>query len=99
VNQLAPWIRCVFHHNNKVLRANETPTQLGFAFLSYLEQGARSLSVFLQLRQIFLQVTIAFILESFSFSDKKKVLDVFDRHCWDAANCSRLSEVRDYRCS
>ena len=50
VNQLAPWIRCVFHDDNKVHRANETLNQLGFAFLSYLEQGARSLSVFLQLR-------------------------------------------------
>jgi len=27
-------------------RANEALKQLGFAFLSYLEQGARSLSVF-----------------------------------------------------
>jgi len=54
VNQLAPWIRCAFHgDNNKVHRANETLKQLGFAFWSYLEQGARSLSVFLQLRQIF----------------------------------------------
>jgi len=53
VNQLAPWIRCVFHGNNKVHIANEAVKQLGFAFLSYLEQGARSLSVFLQLRQIF----------------------------------------------
>jgi len=53
VNQLAPWIRCVFHGNNKVHRANETLKQLGFAFLSWLEQGARSLSVFLLLRQIF----------------------------------------------
>jgi len=53
VDQLAPWIRCVFHGNNKVHRANEAPKQLGYAFLSYLEQGARSLSVFLQLRQIF----------------------------------------------
>jgi len=53
VNQLAPWIRCVFHDNNKVHRANEALKQLGFAFLSYLEQGACSLSVFLQLRQIF----------------------------------------------
>jgi len=44
--QLAPWIRCVFHGNNKVHRANEVPKQLGFAFLSYIEQGARSLSVF-----------------------------------------------------
>jgi len=34
-------------------RANETLKPLGFAFLSYSEQGARSLSVFLQLRQIF----------------------------------------------
>ena len=32
-----------------------------------------------------LQVTIAFVLKIFSFSDKKKVLDVLDRHCWDAA--------------
>jgi len=53
VNQLAPWIRCVCHGNNKVHRANEAMKQLGFAFLSYLEQGAHSLSVFLQLRQIF----------------------------------------------
>jgi len=30
---------------NKVHRANETLKQLGFAFLSYLEQGAHSLSV------------------------------------------------------
>jgi len=53
VNQLAPWIRCVFHGNNKVHRANEAPKQLGFVLLSYFEQDARSLSVFLQLRQIF----------------------------------------------
>jgi len=53
VNQLAPWIRCVFHDNNKVHRANEALKQLGFAFLSYLEQGTRGLSVFLQLRKIF----------------------------------------------
>ena len=53
VNQLAPWIRCVFHGSNKVHRANEALKQLGFALLSYLGQGARSFSVFLQLRQIF----------------------------------------------
>ena len=47
-----------------------------------------------------LQVTIAVVLKIFSFSDKKKlVLDAFDRHCWDAACCSGMSEVRDYRCS
>jgi len=46
VNQLAPWIRFAFHGNNKVHRANEALKQLGFAFLSYLGQGARSLSVF-----------------------------------------------------
>jgi len=34
VNQLAPWIRCVFHDNNKVHRANEALKQLGFDFLS-----------------------------------------------------------------
>jgi len=32
VKQLAPWIRCVFHGNNKVHRADETLKQLGFAF-------------------------------------------------------------------
>jgi len=53
VNQLAWWIRCVFHGNNKVHRANEVLKQLGFAFLSYLQQDAPSLSVSLQLRQIF----------------------------------------------
>ena len=39
--------------NDKVHKANEALKQLGFAFLSYLEQGVRNLSVFLQLRQIF----------------------------------------------
>jgi len=53
VNQLAPWIRCVFHGNNKVHRANEAAKLLWFAFLSYLGKSARSLSVFLQLWQIF----------------------------------------------
>jgi len=33
-------------NNNKVHRANEALKQLRFAFLSYLEQGAHSLSVF-----------------------------------------------------
>jgi len=76
VNQLAPWIRCVFHANSKVRRANENLKQLGFAFLSYLEQGARSLSVFFTTAADLLQITIAFILKIFSLSDKKKVLDV-----------------------
>jgi len=34
VNQLAPWIRCFFHGNNKVHRANEALKQLQFALLS-----------------------------------------------------------------
>jgi len=42
--------------------------QLGFAFLSYLEQGARSLSVFATAADL-LQVTIAFVLKIFSFFD------------------------------
>jgi len=46
VNQLAPWIQRVFHCNNKVHRANEALKQLGLALLSYLGQGARSLSFF-----------------------------------------------------
>jgi len=78
-----------------VNRANEALKQLGFAFLSYLGQGARSLSVFFTTAADLLQVTIAFVLKAFSFSDKKKVLDAFDRHCWDTACCSRMSEIRD----
>ena len=38
VNELAPWIRCVFHGSNKVHRANEAPKELGFGFLSYLSK-------------------------------------------------------------
>ena len=53
VNQLAPWIRCVCRGNNKVHKADEALKQFGFAFLSYLGQGARTLSGFLQLWQIF----------------------------------------------
>jgi len=53
VNQLAPWIRCIFHGSNKVHRAIKALKQLRLAFLSYLEQDARNFSVFLQLRQIF----------------------------------------------
>jgi len=45
VNQLGPWYRCVFHGNNKVHKANEALKQLEFAFLSYVEQGARSFSL------------------------------------------------------
>jgi len=45
LNKLAP-IRCVFHGNNKVHRANKALKQPRFVFLSYLEQGARSLSIF-----------------------------------------------------
>jgi len=97
VNQLAPWIRCVFHGNNKVHRANKALKQLGFAFLSYLEQGVRSLFFFTTAADLS-QVTIALVLKIFSFSNKKKVLNVFDRHCWDAACCSGMSEVRDYLC-
>jgi len=54
-----------------VHRANEALKQLGFAFLSYFEQGARSLSVFFLTVADLLQVTIAFVLKIFSFSDKK----------------------------
>jgi len=81
-----------------VHRANEAPKELGFAFLSCLEKGARSCQFFTTATDL-LQVTVAFVLKMFSFSDKKKVLNVFDRHCWDAACCSRMSEVRDYLCS
>jgi len=56
------------------LRANEAVKQLGFAFLSYLEKGARSLSVCLQLRQIFCRLPLPSYWRFF-FSDKKKVYD------------------------
>jgi len=68
-----------------VHRINEALKKLGFAFLSYLEQVAHSLSVFYNCGRL-LQVTIDLVLKIFSFSDKNKVLDVFDRHCWDAAS-------------
>jgi len=58
--------------------------------LSYLEQGARSLSVFFTTAADLLQITLAFALKIFSFSEKKKVLDAFDWHCWDAECCSRM---------
>jgi len=99
VNQLTPWIRCVFHGNNKVHRANEALKQLRFAFLSYLGQGARSLSVFYHCGRSFAGNHCLRIDDFFSFSDKKKALDAFDKRCWDAACCSRMSQVRVYRCS
>jgi len=74
VNQLAPWIRYVFHGNNKVHRANEALKQLGFAFLSYLEQIARSLSVFFTTAADLLQETIAFVLKIFISLIKRKYL-------------------------
>jgi len=43
-----PW-----QQQNAQQTTNESLKKLGFAFLSRLEQGARSFSVFLQLRQIF----------------------------------------------
>jgi len=72
VNQLAPWIRCVCHGNNKVHSANEALKQLGFAFLSYLGQGARSVSVFFTTAADLLQVTIAFVLKFFLSLIKRK---------------------------
>jgi len=76
-----PWQQQSAQH-----RANKALMQLGFAFLSYLEQGARSLSVFYNCGWSFAG-NHCLRIEDFSFSDKKKVLDVFDRHCWDAAYC------------
>ena len=93
LNQLAPLIRCVFHGNKKVHRTNKALNQFHFAFVLLRARCSQ----FVSFRS--LQVTIAFVLKIFSFSDGKKVLDDFDRHCWDAACCSRMSEVRDYRCS
>jgi len=64
VNQLAPWIRCVFH-GNKVHRANKTLKKIGFAFLSYLGKGARSLLAFFTTATDLLLVTTAFVLKIF----------------------------------
>ena len=89
VNELAPWIRCVFHGSNEVHRANEAPKELGFVFLSYLSKVLVVCHFFTTAADL-LQVTIAFVLKIFFFSDKNKVLDAFDRHCWDAACCSRM---------
>jgi len=62
-----------FPWHNKGHRANEALKQLWFAFLSHLGQDARSLSVFFTTAAYLLQVTTAFVLKIFSFSDKKKV--------------------------
>ena len=64
-----------FPWQQQVHRANEALKQLGFAFLSYLEQGARNFSVFLQLRQIFCRQPLLSYWRFF-FSDIKTVLDV-----------------------
>ena len=53
VNQLGPWIRCVFHGNNKVHRANEALKQLRFAFCLTYSKVLVVCQFFLQLRQIF----------------------------------------------
>jgi len=82
-----PWQQQSAQH-----RVNEALKQFGFAFLSYLEQGACSLSAAADL----LQVTIAFIFKIFSFSDKKKVYNVFDRHFWDAACCIPIMFPADF---
>jgi len=51
-NNKGPWIRR-FPWQQQSAHANEALKQLRLFFLSYLGQGARSLSIFLQLRQIF----------------------------------------------
>ena len=101
MNQLAPWIQCVFSMaTTKCTGLMKPRSNLGLLFLSYWGQVARSLSIFFATAANLLQVTIAFVLKIFSFSDKKRlVLDAFDRQCWDAACCSRMSESRDFRCS
>jgi len=96
VDQLAPWIRCVFHGNNKVHRANEAPKQLRFAFLSYWEQGARSLSVFYNCGRSFAG-NHCFRIEDFFFLWQDESIRCFRQAL--LACCSRMSEVRDYRCS
>jgi len=54
VNQLAPWIQCVFHGNNKVPSANEALKQLGCVlFCLTLSKVYVFCHFFLQLRQIF----------------------------------------------
>ena len=74
-------------------------SNLGFFFVLLRARRCSQFLTYFTTASDLLQVTIAFVLKIFSLSDKKKVLDVFDRHCWDAACCSRMSEVRDYQCS
>jgi len=86
VKQLGPWIGCVFCGDHEVHRANNALKQLRFAFclVSFFTTAAD-----------LLQVTIAFVLEIFSFSDREKVLgDGFDRHCWAAAYMCQTGDTR-----
>jgi len=81
LKQLGPWIGCVFCGNHAVHRVNKTLKQLRLAFFVLL------VNVFTTAADL-LQVTIAFVLKIFSFSDREKVLgDAFIRHCWAAAYC------------
>jgi len=83
VNQLGPWIACVFRGNHEVHRANEALKQLRFAF-------CLTCQFFLQQRQIFCRYNRCLRVEDFFFSDRDKVLgSTFDRHCWAAACCTR----------
>jgi len=83
VNQLAPWIRCVFHGNNKVHRANKALKKLGFSYLSQ--------SKVLVVCQFFYNCGRSFAgnhclrIADFSFSDEKK-------RCFRQAllGCSRM---------
>ena len=73
VKQLGPWIECVFRGNHEVHRVNKVLFLVSF-FLTAAD---------------LLQVTVAFVLKIFSFSDREKSLgNAFDRHCWVAACCS-----------
>jgi len=91
VNQLALWIRCAFHGNNKVHRANEALKQLVFAFLSYLEQGACTLSVFYNCGRSFAGNHCLRIRDFFFLRQKESI-----RCFWQALlACSVLQYVAD----
>jgi len=82
-------IRCVFHGNTKVhnTRLMKPRSNLGLLF-NLTQSKVLVICQFFTIAEYLVQVTIAFVLKIFSYSDEKKVLDVFHRHCWDAACCN-----------
>jgi len=93
IRDVRPFCRPLFCHSSVMKYAS-----------SLLQQWTRNKTLLPNIIEIALPkvtdwIRPCFVLKIFSFSDREKVLGVFDRHCWDATCCSRMNEVRDYRCS